>query len=70
LFTLSESSRFRPVRTRSVTSNILAQQWRRNGTETWRRTSCHCEHFTWENLSERWRSAKERKREIQCESAL
>jgi len=35
----------RPVRTRSVTSNILAQQRRRNGTETWRRRSCQCEHL-------------------------
>ena len=34
LFTLSESSRYRPVRTRSVTSNIVGQQRRRNGTET------------------------------------
>ena len=33
LFPLSESSRYRPVRTRSVTSHILAQQRRRNGTE-------------------------------------
>jgi len=41
LFTLSESSWFRPVRTRSVPSNILAR--RRNGTETWRRRSCQCE---------------------------
>jgi hypothetical protein len=32
-------------RTRSVTSNILAQQRRRNGTETWRRSSCQCEHL-------------------------
>ena len=45
LFTLSESSKYRPVRTRSVTPNILAQQWRRNGTETWRRRSCQCEHL-------------------------
>jgi len=45
LFTLSESSRFRPVRTRSVTSNILDQQQRRNGTETWRRPYCQCEHL-------------------------
>jgi hypothetical protein len=45
LFKLSESSRYRPVRTRSVTSNILAQQRRRNGTETWRRCSCQCEHL-------------------------
>jgi len=45
LFTLSESSRYRPVQTRSVTSNILAQQRRRNGTETWRRRSCQCEHL-------------------------
>jgi len=45
LFTLSESSRFTPVRTRSVTSNILAQQRRRNGTETCRRRSCQCEHL-------------------------
>ena len=45
LFTLSESSRYRQIRTRSVTSNILAQQRRRNGTETWRRRSCQCEHF-------------------------
>jgi hypothetical protein len=34
LFTLSESSKYRPVRTRSVTSNILVQKRRRNGTET------------------------------------
>jgi hypothetical protein len=45
LSTLSESSQYRPVRTRSVTSNILAQQRRRNGTETWRRRSCLCEHL-------------------------
>jgi hypothetical protein len=45
LFTLSESNRCRPVRTRSVTSNILAQQRRRNGTETWRRRCCQCEHL-------------------------
>jgi len=43
----------RPVRTRSVTSNILAQQRRRNGTETWRIRSCQCEHLyliTHENI--------------------
>jgi len=40
-----EPSRYRPVRTRSVTSNILAQQRRRNGTETWGRRSCQCEHL-------------------------
>ena len=45
LFTLSESNRYRPVRTRSVTSNILVQQRRRNGTETWRIRSCQCEHL-------------------------
>jgi hypothetical protein len=45
LFILSESNRFRQVRTRSVTSNILAQQRRRNGTDTWRRLSCQCEHL-------------------------
>jgi len=45
LFTLSDSSRYRQVRTRSVTSDILAQQRRRNGTETWRRRSCQCEHL-------------------------
>ena len=45
LFTLLESSRFRPVRTRSVTWNFLAQQRRRNGTETWRRRSCRCQHL-------------------------
>jgi len=45
LFTLSESNRYRPVRTRSVTSDNLAQQRRRNGTETWRRRSCQCEHL-------------------------
>ena len=45
LFTLSESGRYRPVRTRSATSNILAQQRRRNGTETWRRRSCQCERL-------------------------
>jgi hypothetical protein len=28
-----------------VTSNILAQERRRNGTETWRRPSCRCEHL-------------------------
>jgi len=43
LFTLSESSRYRQVRTRSVTSNILAQ--RRNGTEPWRRHSRQREHL-------------------------
>ena len=45
LFTSSESSRYRPVRTRSVTSNILAWRRRRNGTETWRRRSCQREHL-------------------------
>ena len=45
LFTLSDSSRFWSVRIRSVTSNILAQQRRRNGTETWRRRPCQCEHL-------------------------
>ena len=45
LFALLESSRHRPFRTRSVTPNILAQQRRRNGTETWRRCSCQCEHL-------------------------
>ena len=44
-FTLSEPSRYRPVRTRSVTSNFLVQQRRRNGTETWWRRSCLCEHL-------------------------
>jgi hypothetical protein len=42
---LSESSTYRPVRTRSVTSNILALQRWRNGTETWRRHSFQCEHL-------------------------
>jgi len=50
LLTLSESSRYRPVRTRSVTSNILAQQRRRNGSETWRRRSCQCEHLRLKTL--------------------
>ena len=45
MFTLSELSRYRNVRTRSVTSNILAQQRRRNGTDTWRRRSCQREHL-------------------------
>jgi len=46
LFTLlSESSRYREVRTPSVPSNILAQQRRRNGTETWRRRCCQCEQL-------------------------
>ena len=45
LFTLSESSRYRPVRTRFVTSKFLDQKKRRNGTETCRRRSCQCEHF-------------------------
>jgi len=45
LFTLSESRRFKPVRTRSVTSNILAQQRRRNGTEKWRRRSPQCKYL-------------------------
>ena len=45
LLTLSESSRYRSIRTRSVTSIVLAQQRRRNGTETWRRRSCRCEHL-------------------------
>ena len=45
LFTLSELSRYRQVLTRSVTSNFLAQRRRRNGTETWRRRSCLCEHL-------------------------
>ena len=44
LLTLSESSRFRPVRTPSVPLNILARRRRRNGTETWRRRPCHCEN--------------------------
>ena len=43
LSTLSESSRFRPVWTHSVPSNILAGQ--RNGTETWWTCSCQCEHI-------------------------
>jgi len=42
LLTLSESNRFRPVRTRSVTSNILTL--RRNGIVTCQRRSCQCEH--------------------------
>ena len=66
LFTLSDSSRYRPVRTRSVTSNILAR--RRNGTDTWRRRSCQCEHLRLitneKNFTERWRSATERKRDV------
>ena len=41
---------------------------RRNGTETWRRRSCQCEHhpfnYTWEKFTERWRSATERKRDV------
>jgi len=45
LFTLWESSRCRPIRTRSVPSNILAWRQRRDGTETWRRRSLHCEHI-------------------------
>jgi hypothetical protein len=45
LFTLSEPSRYGQVRTRSVTSNILARQWWRNGTQTWRRRSCQCEYL-------------------------
>jgi hypothetical protein len=67
LFTISESSSYRQVRTRSITPNILALQRRRNGTETWRRRSCQCEHpfnYTWENFTERWRSATERKSDI------
>ena len=44
LFTLSELSRYRPIRTHSVTSKIRVRQRRRNGTETWRRRSCQCEH--------------------------
>jgi len=43
LFTLSESSWFRPVWTRSVPSNILAR--RQNVTETWWRCSCQREHL-------------------------
>ena len=45
LFILSESSRHRQVRTLSVTSNSLARQRWRNGTETWRRRPCRCEHL-------------------------
>jgi hypothetical protein len=45
LFTISESSKFRPVRTHSDTSKLLNQQRRRNGTEIWRRRSCQCEHL-------------------------
>jgi len=45
LFTLSETSQYRQVLTRSVAANILARQRRRNGTETQRRRSCQCEHF-------------------------
>jgi hypothetical protein len=45
LFTLLESSRYKGVRTRSVTSNILAQQRRRNGTKKWRRPSPQSEHL-------------------------
>jgi len=53
LFTLSEWSSYRPVRTRSVTSNILGQQRWRNGTDTWRIRSCQREHLrliTHENI--------------------
>ena len=35
----------RARRIRAVTSNILAWGRRRNGTETWRRRSCQCEHL-------------------------
>jgi len=35
----------RQVRTRSVMPNTMFQQRRRNGTETWRRHSCQCEHL-------------------------
>jgi hypothetical protein len=45
LFTLSESSRFRPVQTHSVPSNILAWRRRQNEPETSRRRSCQCEHI-------------------------
>jgi len=44
LFTLSESSWFRPIRTRSIPSNIVARRRRRKGTENWRRPPCHYEH--------------------------
>jgi len=61
-----KSSRYRPVRTRSVTSSIVARQRRRNGTETWRngtetwrRRSCLWEHLRLitheKNFTERWR---------------
>ena len=45
MFTLSECSRFRSVRTRSVTSQILAWLRRQNGNETWWRSSCQWEHL-------------------------
>jgi hypothetical protein len=45
LFTFSESSRYRRVRTRAVTSNILSQQRRRNDTETWRKRFFQCQHL-------------------------
>jgi len=67
LFTLRQSSRQRQVRTRSVTSNFLTRQRRRNGPETWRRRSCQYEHpfnYTWEKFTKLWRSATERKRDV------
>jgi len=68
LSTLLESSTYRQVRTRSVTSNILAQQGRRNGNEKWRQTFLSLWtspfNYTWENFTERWRSATERKRDV------
>ena len=74
LFTLPESSRYRPDRNRSDTSNILARYRWRNGNETWRRRSCQCEELhlnTHEKLllagDVPWWKGK---RDVLCESAL
>jgi hypothetical protein len=55
LFTLSESSRYRPVRTRSVTSNIHARQRRRNwdATETFLSVWTSPFNYTCENFTGR-----------------
>jgi hypothetical protein len=45
MFTLSESSRYVQNGSDPFRHVILAQQRRRNGTETWRRRSCLCEHL-------------------------
>jgi hypothetical protein len=54
----------RLVGTRAVPSNILARRRRRNGTETFLLVGTYPFKYTWENFTERWRSATERKRDV------